>query len=202
MTTAMQASVDQLPLSKALKVSTARAHARAEHSSFMQDLMDGRLDVAAFVSLQEQSWFIYRALENAARTVADDPLAASIVDPVLERVGSLEHDLDVLHGRAGWRCEVAALPAVVAYVDRLDEIAADKDAARLIAHHYVRYLGDLSGGQVIARMMQRHYGLDGCVLSFYSFDRIGKVKPYKDRYRAALDALPVDAVTRERVLRE
>lgn len=53
----------------------------------------------------------------------------------------------------------------------------------------MRYLGDLSGGQVIKTMVRRHYGVeDG--LSFYEFD-IPKPKVYKDDYRAALDALPL-----------
>lgn len=202
MTTAIETTVDGLSLSKALKISTAEAHARAELSTFMQDLMEGRLDAAAFVALQEQSWLLYTVLEETARVVAGDPIADSIVDPVLERVGSIEHDLDVLHGRTGWRADVEALPATVAYTGRLKQIAAEKDAARLIAHHYVRYLGDLSGGVVIGRMVERHYGVDKDALTFFTFTDIPKVKPYKDSYRAALDALPLDSVTRGRLLAE
>ena len=74
--------------------------------------------------------------------------------------------------------------------------------ARLLAHHYVRYLGDLSGGQVIGRMMQRHYGVSDECVTFYRFAEIPKTKPYKDNYRAALDALPIDAADRERLLAE
>ena len=72
----------------------------------------------------------------------------------------------------------------------------------LSAHHYVRYLGDLSGGQVIGRMMQRHYGVSDECVTFYRFAEIPKTKPYKDNYRAALDALPIDAADRERLLAE
>ncbi|MCK7641860.1 biliverdin-producing heme oxygenase [Corynebacterium sp. P6145] len=204
MTTAIQSrqESDFLPLSKALKSSTADAHKSAEYSTFTQDLMAGKLTVADFIALQEQSWLFYRALENAARAVADDPIAAAIVDPALERVPSIEADLDALHGTTDWREKVTALPATEAYVASLNEIADDADAPGLIAHHYVRYLGDLSGGQVIARMMQRHYGLGPEVLSFYRFAGIPKVKPYKDSYRAALDSLPLEASDRERLLDE
>ncbi|PRQ10408.1 heme oxygenase [Corynebacterium sp. 13CS0277] len=190
------------PLSQALRTSTAAAHERAEHSTFMDDLLGGRLDVAAFVALQEQSWLFYTALERAARAVASDPLAADIVDPRLERVAALEADLDYLHGDGSWRQRVRALPATAAYVARLEEIAATRDAARLVAHHYVRYLGDLSGGQVIGRMMQRHYGVADEAVSFYRFADIPKVKPYKDDYRAHLDALPLSYADRQRLLAE
>ncbi|MEZ2120873.1 MULTISPECIES: heme oxygenase (biliverdin-producing) [unclassified Corynebacterium] len=204
MTTAVQprSGSDFLPLSKALKASTADAHESAEYSTFTQDLMAGDLTVADFIALQEQSWLFYRALENAARVVANDPIAAVIVDPALERVPSIEADLDALHGNSEWRETVIPLPATVAYVARLNEIADAADAPGLIAHHYVRYLGDLSGGQVIARMMQRHYGLGPEVLSFYRFAEIPKIKPYKDSYRAALDSLPLGVSDRERLLDE
>lgn len=70
-----------------------------------------------------------------------------------------------------------------------------------MAHHYVRYLGDLSGGQVVATHVRRHYGLtDG--LTFYDFTEVGKPKPYKDDYRAALDGLPLTSDQRGSVLAE
>ena len=176
-------------LSAALKTSTAEAHDKAEHSVFMDDLLAGKLSVADFIALQEQSWLFYSALEDAARAVADHPLASGIVDPALERVNALEHDLNHLHGTAE-------------YIARLNDIEATKDVARLLAHHYVRYLGDLSGGQVIGRMMQRHYGVSDECVTFYRFAEIPKTKPYKDNYRAALDALPIDAADRESLLAE
>ena len=166
-------------LSAALKTSTAEAHDKAEHSVFMHELLAGKLSVANFIALQEQSWLFYSALEDAARAVADHPLASEIVDPT-----------------------VTPMPATVEYIARLNDIEETKDVARLLAHHYVRYLGDLSGGQVIGRMMQRHYGVSDECVTFYHFAEIPKTKPYKDNYRAALDALPIDAADRERLLAE
>jgi hypothetical protein len=70
-----------------------------------------------------------------------------------------------------------------------------------VAHHYTRYLGDLSGGQAIGRIIGREFGLDGGVgTAFYSFSEVPKPKLYKDAYRARLDALPLDDVQRARVL--
>lgn len=189
-------------LSAVLKESTRDAHDRAEHSVFMDKLLGGELGMKEFVALQEQQWLFYKALEAAARAVADQPLLADIFDPELERVASLEHDLDFLHGNSEWREHIEALPATKEYIACLEEIAESKDAVRLIAHHYVRYLGDLSGGLVIGLMMKRHYDVDEQGITFYNFDGIPKVKPYKDHYRAALDALPLDSEDRERLLAE
>lgn len=191
-----------MPLSQALKAHTAQAHQEAETTSFMTQLLRGDLSTSEFIRLQEQSWLFYTALEAAARACNRDPRAGRILDPRLERRGTLAHDLDVLHGDTRWRENVQPTPATAAYVQRFNEIAGAEDFTRLLAHHYVRYLGDLSGGQIIARMMTTHYGVGEEALTFYRFDDLGKLKPYKDRYREALDSLPLTTGERARLLEE
>lgn len=190
-----------MPLSAELKTSTAEAHERAEHSTFMEELLGGNLDVASFIALQQQSWLFYSALEAAADKVRATGFATDLLDEILNRTPSLEADLEKLTG-ANWKEQIVALPATQAYVERLEDIAATADGPRLVAHHYVRYLGDLSGGQVIGRMMQRHYGVAEDSLSFYAFAGIEKLKPYKDAYRAKLDALNLPAEDHARLLAE
>lgn len=189
-------------LSEALRTHTAQAHEEAEHSTFMNDLLTGKLDAQAFIKLQEQSWLFYTALEAAARACTEDSRAAGLLDPRLERKETLEADLDKLHENTTWRDNVTATAATASYVERLESIEAAKDFPRLVAHHYVRYLGDLSGGQVIARLVNREYGVSEEALSFYCFEDLGKLKPYKDNYRAELDALELTAEERAALLDE
>jgi len=178
-------SVDTTPLSVALQRGTAEAHERAENSGFMARLLGGESDADALAALLAQSLPVYRALEAAVARNAADPRLAPVVDARLERTAALEADLET--HRAAGRTVGEPLDATRAYVADL-EACAD-DPAALVGHHYVRYLGDLSGGQIISRLVRRHYGLeDG--LTFYDFD-IDKPKAYKDDYRAALDALPM-----------
>ncbi|EIW65791.1 hypothetical protein TREMEDRAFT_16632, partial [Tremella mesenterica DSM 1558] len=63
-----------------------------------------------------------------------------------------------------------------AYIDRLRELAASSETApSLLAHAYVRYLGDLSGGQVIRARVKKAYKLeedDG--VRFFLFPREGE----------------------------
>ena len=66
----------------------------------------------------------------------------------------------------------------------------------------MRYLGDLSGGQIIARRLRDHYGIDGEGAAFYDFSALGKIKPYRDAYRERLDALELHDDVRDRVLAE
>ena len=69
-----------------------------------------------------------------------------------------------------------------------------------LAHHYTRYLGDLSGGQAVGALLNRTFDLNGRGLAFYDFAEIGKNKPYKDVYREKLDAVG-DALSRQDRLR-
>lgn len=63
-------------------------------------------------------------------------------------------------------------PVLAVYLDRLRGLSASQDSApRLLAHAYVRYLGDLSGGQIIGARLRKAYGLDGLDgRRFYYFD--------------------------------
>ena len=189
-------------LSSDLRTHTAKAHEDAEQSDFMSSLLKGNLDQEAFIKLQEQLWLVYAALEAVVRASADDPRGAALLDFRLERTATLENDLDILTGGAAWREKVSATPATADYVARLEDIEQKKDFPRIVAHHYVRYLGDLSGGQVIARLVNREYDVPEEALSFYRFEELGKLKVYKDNYRAELDALQLTAPEREILLEE
>lgn len=179
------------PLSTSLQSSTAEAHDRAENAGFITQLLAGDSGPDSLVALLRQSLPVYEALEDACRAHSADPRIAPILDPRLERADSLRADLEA-HRAAGRVCDTV-LPVTSAYV--ADIVACADDPAALVGHHYVRYLGDLSGGQIIARLVRRHYGLeDG--LSFYDFD-IPKAKVFKDEYRAALDALPLSDAERD-----
>lgn len=58
------------------------------------------------------------------------------------------------------------------YLGRIRDLSRNADLApRLLAHAYVRYLGDLSGGQVIGARLRKAYGLNGLDgRRFYYFD--------------------------------
>ncbi|MBR7503530.1 biliverdin-producing heme oxygenase, partial [Mycobacterium tuberculosis] len=90
------------------------------------------------------------ALEDRARMFADDPVFAPFHDPRLERHERIVSDLTALGSG-----DIAVTEAALDYASRL---AAIETPEAMIAHHYTRYLGDLSGGQAIGTLMGRHYG--------------------------------------------
>ncbi|MBR7192842.1 biliverdin-producing heme oxygenase [Gordonia hongkongensis] len=188
---------DRPSISERLRSATAVAHERAEHAPFIDDLMSGRLDSGEYQRLAVQLYFVYEALERVGADLAGDPVADAVLDPKLLRLQRLGADL----ASFGIDPSTASpLPAVARYVTAIE--STRDDPARYVAHHYTRYLGDLSGGQVVAHRMREHYGVDDAALSFYSFDGIDKLKRYKDAYRARLDALPLDAEGIERLVDE
>ena len=185
----MTVVADVLPLSVRLREGTRAEHAEAESEGFVERLLSGRLDLAAYADLAAQQLVIYTALEAASAQMRRDERGRDLVFDELTRVPAIERDLAHLHG-PGWRDVVRTLPATQRYVARLHSVG--DDVACYAAHAYTRYLGDLSGGQVIKRMLERHYGLDGAGLEFYTFPEIPKAKPFKDLYRERLDALDLD----------
>lgn len=187
------------PLSVALREETAHAHENAEGSAFMQRLMSGQLSAEAAADLSGQLWFVYESLEHAVRSVAHTPIAGAVADPRLERRFALEADLAALVG-SDWREKIRILPATASYVARLEEVSGS--AAEVVAHHYVRYLGDISGGQVIAARLGTLYDIEPDALNFYDFSAIGKIPPYRKGYRERLDSLMLTAEQCEALLSE
>lgn len=182
-------------LSADLRQATRAVHEQAPHSSYFAALFDGGLPLDAYTLLAEQYVAIYTALEAAGDVLAADPVAAPFVIDELRRVPALHADLDALGGGVP-----RVLPSTATYVARLRETASDP--ALFVAHHYTRYLGDLAGGQVVGKILQRTYGIDGPGRLFYDFTALGSPSAFRARYRALLDEAPWTPAQRERLLAE
>jgi len=202
MTTRHVATRDErTSFSAALKAATWRDHEAAESSPFMDALLEGDVTREGYAALLAQQLYAYRIIEDAAATMADDPVAGGFVADELHRVPSLERDLAALLG-GGWEERISPSAATEAYCDRLREVCATW-AGGFVAHHYTRYMGDLSGGQFIGRVVRRVLEIDEhSGAAFYHFERIGDVKAFKDAYRDRLDAAPWDLDERGRIIDE
>ncbi|MCL8025229.1 biliverdin-producing heme oxygenase [Nocardioides bruguierae] len=195
-------------LSTAMREGSRAEHEAAESSAFMATLLDGGIAPAGYVAYLARLRRVYEALERVGRTLAasGDAAAAAVHDPDLERLPALDADLaHWARGRAtgGWAPGAAHdvhSPATDAYVAAIEASASWGGA--YAAHHYTRYLGDLSGGQAIGRVLRRHYDLAGDGVAFYDFAAVPRPKPYKDAYRARLDALGLPPDQADRVVAE
>jgi heme oxygenase (biliverdin-producing, ferredoxin) len=191
------------PFSAVIRDASKAQHTEAENAPFMSDMLQGRLGRAAYVRYTEQLWFVYRALEDAAAKLTDDPVAGPFVRRELFRLPSLERDLDHLHGTSAWRTTVTPLAATARYAARVAEVAHDWPGG-YVAHHYTRYLGDLSGGQVIRSTAEKVWGFThkGDGVRFYVFEDIPNPAAFKRGYRELLDAVPADDQEKRRIVGE
>lgn len=159
-------------------------------------LLAGRINAAGYTAYLQRLHTVYAALEDAVRARRTDPAVAAVYDPAVERRAALEADLD--HWAPGAPYDTDS-PAAAEYAARLRSRDWGGD---LLAHHYTRYLGDLSGGRTIGRVVARSFDLDDAGVAFYTFAEIAKPKPYKDAYRARLDELDLSAADKARVVDE
>jgi heme oxygenase len=193
--------VTVIPFSQALRERTWSGHGESEGAGFMHDLMTGKGTREDYIALVAQHYFVYEALEAAAATFDADAGARPFISAQLTRLPALEVDLEFLLG-ADWKQQITPLPTTERYVARIREIEADGWSGGFVAHHYTRYLGDLSGGQAIGRLMKRHFGFETNGILFYLFDQIADPKAFKETYRDQLDAAGWDDAERERVIDE
>jgi heme oxygenase len=185
----------QQSLAEYLRASSSGQHRDTETRSFITELMSGHLSLEDYTRYLGQYAWVYEALEQLVDRVSQiDHL--DLFDPNLERLPAIESDLAAL-GVQDWRHEHPPLPATTAYIEHLQSLT-NADSVRCLAHHYTRYLGDLSGGQAIASLVARHYGAEPEQLGFYRFDAINNIVQYKRAYRDRLNALslaPADVDT-------
>jgi heme oxygenase (biliverdin-producing, ferredoxin) len=110
---------------------------------------------------------------------------------------SLHSDLKSLHGPS-WAGDIALLPGSTAYVKRLKAVQPSNPEL-LAAHAYVRYLGDLSGGQMLQKIISRSLRLapQQGGTDFYNFGDPVEVARLSQAFRAGLKAIESNDVLAE-----
>jgi heme oxygenase len=186
-------------LSVRVRAGTRADHQAAQGSGFLDALGAGGLPIEAYADLAAQHWFIYRTLEQASRAMVDEPVAGRFVSPELFREQALAADLLFLYG-PDWRERAAALPSTDSYCARLRSVAFDHPAA-FVAHHYTRYLGDLSGGQYLGPALADAYRMNGDGHRFFVFEGIDP-PAFRSRYRRLLDGAAWPPAEQDRFLAE
>lgn len=186
--------------SETLRNATWGDHQSAESEGYLTELMGGRLSQHEYGEMVAQHYFAYVALDGASRQLADHPVAGRFVFPELYRERALERDLTTIYGPA-WRDRIAPSKSTQTLVARIRQVSDWPGG--YIAHHYTRYLGDLSGGQFIRMELQKIYGYGkGGGVDFYIFDELGSLPRFKNEYRARLDELELDEGEQQRMIRE
>jgi len=154
-------------------------------SGIIGELLRGRATRDGYILLLRNLLPAYQAMEQGLAGHLETPGIGALARYRLDRAPAIESDLVVLCG-AAWHREIPLLPAGDNYARRIKE-AAQGDGSGLIAHAYTRYLGDLSGGLILQRLLMRSLELRATELSFYDFPKYPDLAALKSSYREALD---------------
>lgn len=178
-------------LSLELRKQTGDLHRTVESRPFMVALLAGKLSQDAYCLMLRNLEPLYFALESALNLNLGRPAIGGLNLPNLYRASSLQADLQTLHGNP-WQTDLAVLPACAAYCLHLEDLGQSAPDL-LVAHAYVRYLGDLSGGQMIQKILAQSWGLSDLRgspgLHFYDFGEPQSVSQQTKNFRAKLDAM-------------
>ena len=124
-----------------LKEATWEAHKNAERQAFVMDIFKGRVDPKLYAEFLYNQHAIYAILEATAMMHG---LFNDI--PTVRRAPHIMEDFQELWGDA----ELPQLKASTRkYMDHIFKIREDID--KVMAHVYVRHMGDLSGGQMLKK---------------------------------------------------
>lgn len=192
-------------LSVRLQDGTKLAHRAVERHAFLRAIVQGSLDRETYrLYLRDLLW-VYCALEAALDAHTEHPLLGRIWSQALRRAPSLRSDLSYFsdgNSEGIGDCTEPVSDAAQRFADRLYQLA-NREPERLIGHVYTRYLGDLSGGQILRGLIVKALALrDEKGVSFYAFTDIPDPTHWKQRFRLQLDELALSEQQQQAVVDE
>nr|QCI08712.1 Heme oxygenase [Sphondylothamnion multifidum] len=177
-------------LAQQLREGTTKSHSMAENVSFVKSFLGGVVDKKSYRQLLSNLFFVYVAMEEEIEKNKEHIAIRSIYFPELYRQNSLIEDLNYYYG-SDWLDNVEPSLATQIYIDRIHSVG-DNQPELLIAHAYTRYMGDLSGGQILKKIAQNAMQLsDNFGTSFYDFKDIKDEKIFKKIYKDSLNNIPL-----------
>ena len=190
-------------LARQLREGTKKSHTMAENTGFISCFLKGVVDKTSYRNLLADLYFVYSAMEEEIEKLCEKshPIISPIGFKELFRKEKLEKDLLFYFG-SDWSELAKPSKSASAYEARIREIARETPEL-LIGHHYSRYIGDLSGGQLLKTITKKAMNLeDDEGLGFYIFEQISDEKEFKIKYRNTLDNLPIDQKTADSIIEE
>ncbi|NMG58870.1 heme oxygenase (biliverdin-producing) [Geitlerinema sp. P-1104] len=188
-------------LATKLREGTKKSHTMAENVGFIKCFLKGTVEKNSYRNLAANFYFVYSAMEEEMERHREHPVLSKLYYPQLNRKESLEQDLQYYFG-PNWRDVVKPSQGGQGYINRIRDVS-NSEPELLVAHCYTRYLGDLSGGQILKNIAQKAMGLnDGEGTAFYEFAEIPDEKAFKAEYRQAMDSLPIDEAQADRIVDE
>ena len=124
-----------------LKDFTREKHIEAESTDFVQYMFSGDITKQDYIQYLQQMHHIYSEIEYFGEI--------SLLFTDMQDLKRSEKILKDLHELGAGTAE--ALPSVKKYKEHIQQLYYTKQADKIMAHIYVRHMGDLYGGKVIAK---------------------------------------------------
>jgi heme oxygenase len=191
----------EVPLSLKLRQGTRQEHRAVEALSFIRSFLRGVVDRSSYLRMLVDLHHVYTNLEELLGSLDSGAALLSLYPPTLWRAEALAHD--VAYYRADPALSRSAPSrSALHYGEYLQRLGREQPLL-LLAHAYTRYLGDLSGGQILRRIAARALGVSGPQgLAFYDFPAIPDLAAFKQQFRDRLDALALGPEAQSRLVSE
>tara|TARA_B100000902_G_scaffold236839_1_gene224337 strand:- start:3234 stop:3944 length:711 start_codon:yes stop_codon:yes gene_type:complete len=186
-----------------LREGTKKSHTMAENTGFVACFLKGVVEKKSYRKLISDLYFVYQAMEEEIERLVNEenPVIKPIAFKSLFRQVTLENDLKFYFGD-NWKNEIKISKSAEEYVNRI-RLVAKQSPHLLVGHHYTRYIGDLSGGQILKKIAKKALNLDGNNgLNFYEFENIDDEKKFKEEYSETLNKLPINQNIADQIIDE
>jgi heme oxygenase (biliverdin-producing, ferredoxin) len=147
-----------------LREHTNTKHREAEDTPFVQYMLHGNITVPHYAQYLQQMQAVYKTIEHFAEK------AGLLTDfPDIQRSQYMLEDLAEL----GYDQSVALLPSIQRWCDHIEQLYNSDQQELIMAHVYVRHMGDMYGGKAIAKRVPgsgRAYGFEDRPALIKAFD--------------------------------
>lgn len=187
------------PFSTQLKKAGSKLHREVELAPISQAMFQATVTEEGYIDYLACLREIYQQLEEELRVNGESPVISPLIIPGMFRFSYIEKDLAEFGAT-----EREPHSLALKYKDHLRYLG-EYQPHRLIAHAYLRYLGDLFGGMMIARKLENRF--EG-KLNFYDFSelcnqlQVRAPTLYARSFCSILDKLPLNADQKSDVINE
>ncbi len=187
-------------LSEKLKEGSREIHSEIEKNELARRIESGKITFDEVKRLIAGYFFIYSVLERALEENREHLFVQAVYHRELLRREAIKEDLLFYFGE-NWAKEIHPSISIQIYCKRIEEVSK-YNKELLLSHAYVRYMGDLSGGQIIKKWLGDALNLTDRGLTFYNFNQIQDINEFKSIFKKGIDMIPADDETSKRIVEE
>ena len=179
-------------LASRMRENTEIIHNRVEKRVFLQNLAKGKVSKELYCQYLVDLKHIYEGLEKKLDQNCSHKATGQLCIPTLYRTKNLEEDIKALgikNLKPGDKAQE--------YCKYLENIEQDKSHL-LVAHAFTRYLGDLFGGQLLYKKVDKMWK---GVTAFYTFE-VPSCRKFAQKICKILNTLPLSGTQQNEIVKE